>query len=178
MNVNSRLTLLVAELAGATFLGAACGDRSPSQSANQKMDADKMTATDKATSEAAADKSAAADKTDAGAQGNVAQGNTNMAANSAQGGTEPAAQGGSDAKSDGAASSQDDAVSAKVKAAIVADPGLSTSQINVATKNSVVSLNGTVDNPMSKERAAQIAQTVSGVRSVDNNLTVKQGSSG
>jgi hyperosmotically inducible protein len=68
---------------------------------------------------------------------------------------------------------EDDAISAKVKAAIVADPGLSTLQIDVDTKNSVVTLNGTVDNAMSKERAEQIAQTVGGVRSVVDNLVVK-----
>jgi hyperosmotically inducible protein len=73
-----------------------------------------------------------------------------------------------------AAGAQDDALSAKVKAAIVADPGLATLQINVDTKNSVVTLNGSVDNSMSKERATQIAQTVPGVRSVvADNLTVK-----
>jgi hyperosmotically inducible protein len=72
-----------------------------------------------------------------------------------------------------AKNAEDDAISAKVKAAIVADPGLSTLQIDVDTKNAVVTLNGTVDNAMSKERAEQIAQTVGGVRSVVDNLAVK-----
>ena len=72
-----------------------------------------------------------------------------------------------------AKNAEDDAISAKVKAAIVADPGLSTLQIDVDTKNSVVTLNGTVDTAVSKERAEQIAQSVGGVRSVVDNLTVK-----
>jgi hyperosmotically inducible periplasmic protein len=68
----------------------------------------------------------------------------------------------------------DDAtITTKVKTAVLAEPGLKTLQIDVDTKNGVVSLSGTVDNQSMKERAAQVAQAVTGVRSVDNNLTVK-----
>jgi len=131
MNLQSRL-LLVAALAGATFLSAGCGDKSSPNSVGQSMDrsADKMAATtDRATTTAAA-------------------------------------------------AASDDVISSKVKAAIAADPALSTLQINVDTKNSVVTLAGSVDTAMSKERAEQIAQTVSGVRSVTDNLTVKSAQSG
>ena len=127
MNVQSRMALLVAALAGVTFVSAACGDQGSSQPVGQRVSptADKMaSATDRATTTAAK-------------------------------------------------SAEDDAISAKVKAAIVADPGLSTLPIQVDTKNSVVTLNGTVDNAMSKERAEQIAQAVGGVRSVIDNLVVK-----
>ena len=127
MNMQSRMALLVAALAGATFLSAGCGDQGTSQPVGQRTSptADKMaSATDRATTTAAKN-------------------------------------------------AEDDAISAKVKAAIVADPGLSTLQIDVDTKNAVVTLNGTVDNAMSKERAEQIAQTVGGVRSVIDNLVVK-----
>ena len=131
MNVQSRMALLVAALAGVTFLSAGCGDQS-SQPVGQRTSptTDKM---------ASATDSSATDRA------------TTTAAKNAE----------------------DDAISAKVKAAIVADPGLSTLQIDVDTKNSVVTLNGTVDTAMSKERAEQIAQTVGGVRSVIDNLVVK-----
>ncbi len=75
-------------------------------------------------------------------------------------------------------SAEDDAISAKVKAAIVSDPSLSAQQINVDTKNAVVTLNGNVDDSMSKTRAMQVAQTVNGVRTVVDNLEVKQEKSG
>lgn len=77
-----------------------------------------------------------------------------------------------------ATSAEDGAISAKVKAAIVADPGLSTQQITVDTINAVVTLNGNVDDSMSKTRAMQVAQTVSGVRSVVDNLAVKSAQRG
>jgi len=68
----------------------------------------------------------------------------------------------------------DDAtITTKVKTAVLAEPGLKTLQIDVDTKNGVVSLSGTVDNQALKERASQVAQAVNGVKSVDNNLTVK-----
>jgi len=73
-----------------------------------------------------------------------------------------------------AAAAIDDAtITAKVKTAVLAEPGLKTLQIDVDTKNGVVTLAGTVDTAALKERAAQVAQAVNGVRSVDNNLAVK-----
>lgn len=68
----------------------------------------------------------------------------------------------------------DDAtITTKVKTAVLAEPGLKTLQIDVDTKNGVVTLAGTVDTPALKDRAQQVAQGVSGVSSVNNNLTVK-----
>jgi len=68
----------------------------------------------------------------------------------------------------------DDAtITTKVKTAVMAEPGLKTLQIDVDTKNGVVTLAGTVDTPALKDRAQQVAQSVSGVSSVNNNLTVK-----
>ena len=46
-------------------------------------------------------------------------------------------------------------------------------QIGVDTKDGVVTLSGTVDTPVLKERAMQIAQQVDGVRSVVDNLAIK-----
>ena len=68
----------------------------------------------------------------------------------------------------------DDAtITTKVKAAVLAEPGLKTLQINVDTKDGVVTLAGTVDTSALKSRATQVAQGVGGVRSVVDNLTVK-----
>jgi hyperosmotically inducible periplasmic protein len=67
----------------------------------------------------------------------------------------------------------DAAITTKVKTAVLAEPGLKTLQINVDTKDGVVTLSGTVDTPVLKERAMQIAQQTNGVRSVVDNLAIK-----
>jgi osmotically-inducible protein OsmY len=73
-----------------------------------------------------------------------------------------------------AAATIDDAtITTKVKAAVLAEPGLKSLKIDVDTKDAVVTLNGTVESPALKERATQIAQNVGGVRQVVDNLVVK-----
>lgn len=73
-----------------------------------------------------------------------------------------------------AAAAIDDAtITTKVKAAVLAEPGLKSLKIDVDTKDAVVTLNGTVDSPALKERAMQVAQNVGGVRQVVDNLVVK-----
>lgn len=67
----------------------------------------------------------------------------------------------------------DAAITTKVKAAVLAEPGLSALQINVDTKDGNVTLNGTVDTPQLKERAMQVAQGVEGVKNVSDQLVVK-----
>ena len=67
----------------------------------------------------------------------------------------------------------DAAVTTKVKAAVLAEPGLKTLQIGVDTVNGVVTLSGVVDTPELKDRATMIAQNIDGVRSVIDNLSVK-----
>ena len=69
----------------------------------------------------------------------------------------------------------DAAITTKVKTAVLAEPGLKSLQINVDTKDAVVTLSGTVDSPELKSRAVQIAQGVQGVKSVNDNLSVKTG---
>ena len=68
---------------------------------------------------------------------------------------------------------EDTAITTKVKSAVLAEPGLKTLQIGVDTKDGVVTLSGTVDTPVMKDRAMQIAQQVDGVRSVVDNLAIK-----
>jgi len=67
----------------------------------------------------------------------------------------------------------DSALTAKVKTAMLADPSLKALQINVDTKDGTVTLKGGVESQAQKDRATDVAQGVSGVKSVDNNLTVK-----
>jgi hyperosmotically inducible protein len=69
----------------------------------------------------------------------------------------------------------DTAITAKVKAAILAEPGLKSLQINVDTKDATVTLTGNVDSDMLRDRAKQIATSTEGVRNVVDNLTVKTG---
>lgn len=67
----------------------------------------------------------------------------------------------------------DSAITAKVKAALLAEPGLSSLQIGVDTKDATVTLTGAVDNTTSRDRAKQVASSVTGVSSVVDQLTVK-----
>ncbi|WP_442497767.1 BON domain-containing protein [Methylobacter sp. sgz302048] len=68
----------------------------------------------------------------------------------------------------------DDAmITSKVKAAIVGDSRLSAFDVNVETHQGVVQLNGFVDSQEAINAAAEVAQRVEGVKSVDNNLQLK-----
>lgn len=67
----------------------------------------------------------------------------------------------------------DSVITSKVKANIFEEPSLKTLQINVKTFKGVVQLSGFVDSSQSVTRAGQVAATVDGVRSVENDLIVK-----
>lgn len=67
----------------------------------------------------------------------------------------------------------DAAITGSVKTAMIAEPGLKAMQIDVDTKNGVVTLTGAVDTAADKARAVQIAQGVTGVSSVIDRLTTK-----
>jgi hyperosmotically inducible protein len=69
----------------------------------------------------------------------------------------------------------DAAITAKVKAAILAEPGLKSLKINVDTKDATVTLSGNVDSDNLRDRAKQIAMSTEGVKNVVDNLTVKAG---
>jgi hyperosmotically inducible protein len=75
---------------------------------------------------------------------------------------------------DKAGVSIDDAeITAKVKAAIFAEPGLKTLQISVDTIKGVVTLSGSVDTQQNSDTAHALAGAVSGVHEVDNRLVIK-----
>jgi len=68
----------------------------------------------------------------------------------------------------------DDAgITARVKSAILTDPLLKGASIEVTTVNGVVTLQGTVNDEPDIVRAIEVANTQSGVKSVQNNLIVK-----
>ena len=70
----------------------------------------------------------------------------------------------------------DDAgITAKVKAALIAEKGVNGMSINVDTSEGNVTLTGKVPDPTQVERATQVARGIDGVKSVDNKLTVGAG---
>jgi osmotically-inducible protein OsmY len=72
-----------------------------------------------------------------------------------------------------AAVADDTAITAKVKAAIFAEPGLKSLSINVETKDATVTLSGNVDSSDMRDRAKQIASSTPGVRGVIDTLVIK-----
>jgi hyperosmotically inducible protein len=69
----------------------------------------------------------------------------------------------------------DSTVTAKVKTALARDPSTSAFRIDVDTFRGEVQLNGFVDTADMKSSATRVAKSVSGVKSVSNNLKVGPG---
>jgi hyperosmotically inducible protein len=67
----------------------------------------------------------------------------------------------------------DSAITAKVKAAVLQDPALKVFEIGVETFKGVVQLSGFVSSSETVNRATQVASSVRGVTSVNNDLIVK-----
>ena len=67
----------------------------------------------------------------------------------------------------------DSGITASVKAAIYNDPMLKVGQISVESHKGVVQLSGFVDSKQAATRAAELARSVKGVKSVKNSLIVK-----
>lgn len=70
----------------------------------------------------------------------------------------------------------DAAITAKVKSAMIAELGLQSNGIDVVTEKGVVSLFGTTASDASRDRATRLAAAVEGVKAVENNLAIVQGS--
>src|SRR5262245_5401745 len=69
----------------------------------------------------------------------------------------------------------DDAgITASVKTALAGDPRTKAHQINVETREGAVQLSGFVDNSEAKSTAEELARAVDHVKSVDNEIDVKQ----
>ena len=71
---------------------------------------------------------------------------------------------------------EDGAITAKVKTALLADPDVKGLLIDVDTKNGVVTLKGTADKAVNRDRAVAIAKDTGGVKSVEDQLVVKASS--
>jgi osmotically-inducible protein OsmY len=67
----------------------------------------------------------------------------------------------------------DSEITAKIKAAYFAEPGLKSLQISVDTVKGDVTLSGSVDSKLSSDRAKELAGAVAGVSHVDNRLVAK-----
>lgn len=78
-----------------------------------------------------------------------------------------------EAASDALAVAGEAGITARVKSSLIAEPEISAMRIDVDTHGSVVTLTGEVATQAAKDRAATLAQAVSGVTSVNNNLVVK-----
>jgi hyperosmotically inducible periplasmic protein len=70
----------------------------------------------------------------------------------------------------------DAAVTARVKTALINEPGVKSTAINVETFRGTVSLSGFVDSEEMAQKAVSAAQKVGGVRSVKNDMRVKSAS--
>ena len=68
---------------------------------------------------------------------------------------------------------QDSIITARVKAALLAERGIPSLSISVETYEGRVQLSGFVKAPDIVSRAGRVSAGVSGVRTVDNNITVR-----
>ena len=68
---------------------------------------------------------------------------------------------------------EDTVLTTKVKTAILAEPTLKSSEINVETYMGVVQLSGFVGSEESAKKALDVAQNVKGVKSVQNGMRLK-----
>ena len=68
----------------------------------------------------------------------------------------------------------DAGLTTKVKSKMVADGSVPASQINVDTKNGVVTLTGTVDRQTEKDQAILVARNTTGVRDVVDMISVRE----
>ena len=66
----------------------------------------------------------------------------------------------------------DPGITSAVKTKFAADDVVKAHEINVDTKDHVVTLTGSVDSPLARERAVQLARNTDGVASVVDNLVV------
>lgn len=68
---------------------------------------------------------------------------------------------------------RDAMITARVKAALLAEKGIPSTAISVETYEGRVQLSGFVRSPETASRAGRLTATIAGVRTVDNNLAVK-----
>jgi hyperosmotically inducible protein len=67
----------------------------------------------------------------------------------------------------------DASVTAKVKSALITEPDLKARDIDVDTTDGVVTLQGTAETAESRQKAAQVASNIEGVKAVKNQIVVR-----
>lgn len=67
----------------------------------------------------------------------------------------------------------DTVITSKVKAAVFNEPMLKSAEINVETFKGVVQLSGFVSSQAAANKATEVARSVSGVKSVKNDMRIK-----
>lgn len=90
-------------------------------------------------------------------------------------GAAKAASAAREAAQDAAPVISDAALTAKVKAALLADKDVSAMAIDVDTQGGVVTLSGRLRDADQANRAVEIARTIDGVKSVENRLSAEAG---
>jgi len=146
MNTPTRMQLFAAFAATTVLFAAGCDQRN----------ADKMASTSTTPSTSATPSTGSKSDMTAPSTGSTASGSMS-----------------SPTASSAAAAVDDATITTKVKAAVMAEPGLKSTEINVDTKDGVVTLAGTVNSQDLKQRATQVAQQVQGVKQVSDQLVVK-----
>jgi len=68
----------------------------------------------------------------------------------------------------------DDAINDKVRIGLASDIDVKGGGLQVDVKDGVVTLSGTVDSTVAKDKATHIAKKVKGVKKVVNNIEVKK----
>jgi len=68
----------------------------------------------------------------------------------------------------------DDVITTKVKSTLLSDAAIKSFDISVVTRNGEVQLSGFVDNAAQVQHSIQVAQSVEGVKSVLNHMTIRQ----
>jgi osmotically-inducible protein OsmY len=157
--LRTRYTLIAAAIAGTLALSA-CGDardESAAMRSNPTASSAPTPPAPYASDRVTADASSATARTD------------QSAPPAADKSTPPATE-----KAGAADAAADAALTARVKAALMAEPGIESLSIDVDTANKRVTLNGEVDTPQSRQRALEVARGVDGVQSVVDRLAVKR----
>jgi hyperosmotically inducible protein len=68
--------------------------------------------------------------------------------------------------------SDDASINARVQAAVIAVPGIQTNNLQITTRDAVVTLRGAATNTVSARNAVQAARQVDGVKTVDYDIKV------
>jgi hypothetical protein len=69
---------------------------------------------------------------------------------------------------------ENERIMAKVKVALIQEPGLDAAPLDIKIHNGVVTLEGFLEDESQRQQATQAAQNVTEVRSVVNNIQIKE----